>query len=87
MALRNMLLYRQVEEAGTTDVLTGLRNRFCYEHALEGVLDADAAPACCLYIDANGLHDLNNTLGHAAGDAMLVCIADALRRFESSLAP
>ena len=83
MALRNMRLYRQVEAAGTTDVLTGLRNRFCYEHALEGLLNAGTQPSCCLYIDANGLHDLNNTLGHAAGDAMLVCVADALRRFFS----
>lgn len=76
MALSNRRFYRQIEQASTTDALTGLRNRNCYERFLEQPYDP--VPACCLYIDANGLHELNNTLGHAAGDAMLTCIGSAL---------
>ena len=29
------------------------------------------SPAICVYIDANGLHELNNERGHEAGDLML----------------
>ncbi|MCH5268966.1 MAG: diguanylate cyclase, partial [Lachnospiraceae bacterium] len=32
----------------------------------------------CLYIDVNGLHELNNLLGHQRGDDMLCCVADTL---------
>ena len=76
MALSNRRFYDQIEQASITDALTGLRNRNCYERFLEHL--PSPAPACCLYIDANGLHELNNTLGHAAGDAMLTCIGSAL---------
>lgn len=30
------------------------------------------------YLDANGLHELNNHLGHKAGDEMLICIGTSL---------
>lgn len=61
------------------DALTGLRNRNCYESSLAGYAEQNVESLGCLYIDANGLHELNNTLGHAAGDAMLICIGDSLR--------
>lgn len=33
----------------------------------------------CIYIDANGLHEINNARGHLAGDQMLRFIADTLK--------
>lgn len=66
---------------GIMDALTGLRNRNCYENSLDRYAENAAESLCCLYIDANGLHELNNTLGHAAGDAMLICIDDSLRMY------
>ena len=36
------------------------------------------SPAICVYIDANGLHELNNERGHEAGDLMLRFVADSL---------
>ena len=37
-------------------------------------------PDCltCVYADANGLHELNNSQGHEAGDKMLKSVARAL---------
>ena len=32
----------------------------------------------CLYVDVNGLHELNNTMGHEAGDEMLMYISSKL---------
>lgn len=34
--------------------------------------------AICVYIDANGLHELNNERGHEAGDLMLRFVAESL---------
>ncbi len=81
MAQSNMKFYRQIERMGKIDALTGLRNRNCYESSLESYAAQTVDSLCCLYIDANGLHELNNTLGHAAGDAMLICIGDSLRMY------
>ncbi len=36
------------------------------------------SPAICVYIDANGLHELNNERGHEAGDLMLHAVAESL---------
>ena len=36
------------------------------------------SPAICVYIDANGLHELNNERGHEAGDLMLRFGAESL---------
>ena len=37
------------------------------------------APAACIYIDANGLHEINNERGHEAGDQLLRAVAERLR--------
>ncbi len=79
MALTNVNYYRLIHEMGTLDVLTGLKNRNCYEHSLADYTALKDTPLCCLYIDANGLHELNNHLGHAAGDEMLMFVSNALR--------
>lgn len=59
------------------DSLTGLMNRNSYHAALE-MLTADSRPWICIYLDVNGLHELNNHLGHQAGDKMLKAVADSL---------
>ncbi|WP_049962814.1 diguanylate cyclase [Ruminococcus sp. HUN007] len=66
------------EEKANTDVLTGLHNRNSYENYI-GKTDALKEKLTCIYIDANGLHELNNSKGHFAGDQMLRFIADTLK--------
>ena len=53
------------------DALTGLHNRNSYKKALASFCPETCNSFSCLYIDANGLHELNNTKGHDAGDSML----------------
>ncbi len=75
MALENIHSYHIIEKMGTTDALTGLLNRNCFQRALK-----EKKGVCgCVYMDANGLHDINNEKGHAAGDAMLSAVAAAMR--------
>lgn len=66
------------EKSANIDVLTGLQNRNRYETFCKG-LEKERKGTICIYIDANGLHEINNTQGHLAGDRMLRFIADALK--------
>lgn len=69
---------RMKEKLATTDLLTNLKNRNAYEQTL-AQYEANV-PAClsCVYADANGLHELNNSQGHAAGDKMLQTVSAVL---------
>lgn len=66
------------EKMATTDLLTNLKNRNAYEQILAQY--ERNVPAClsCVYVDVNGLHELNNSQGHAAGDKMLRTVAKVL---------
>ena len=63
---------------GTTDSLTNLRNRNAYEQMLEHYEKSRPNRLSCVYADANGLHELNNSQGHTAGDKMLQFVAHTL---------
>ena len=58
------------------DPLTGLANRAAFEDALgPATLAAVAAPFCALFIDLDRFKQVNDSGGHAAGDAMLCGVA------------
>lgn len=78
LALNNVNSYRLIREMGTMDALTGVRNRNFYQMELAEHTYEKRNSACCIYLDANGLHELNNHLGHKAGDEMLICIGTSL---------
>ena len=62
-----------------TDQLTGVLNRNSYEMQLRKGPELDAKTYFAVYVDVNGLHDMNNTKGHAAGDEMLRYVAQAMQ--------
>lgn len=64
----------------TMDLLIGVNNRNSYEKKKVGYLGLCKKDITCFYLDANGLHELNNTRGHQAGDEMLKMIAEELKR-------
>ena len=61
--------------ARDTDILTKLKNRYYYERQLEVYAEMDFESITCIYIDVNGLHEVNNEKGHEAGDDMLRRVA------------
>ncbi len=63
------------------DALTMLYNRHKFNEDLEELRKSDHSSLTCLYVDVNGLHELNNKLGHEKGDNMLCSVADALRKY------
>lgn len=69
---------QRLEIAANYDPLTGLMNRYGYHNALDASSSIGEGSFACVYIDVNGLHEINNHLGHQAGDQMLKCVADML---------
>ena len=61
------------------DSLTGLLNRNAYDDDLECIQATHDKPLTVVYVDMNGLHEINNHLGHAKGDSVLCCLANAMR--------
>ena len=72
-------IQRDIYLLGVTDQGTGLLNSVAYGHFLKRNEERVFSPAACIYIDANGLHELNNAQGHEAGDRMLRTVADHLK--------
>ena len=64
----------------THDALTGLPNRALLEERLAEALAVDARPPTVLFVDIDNFKDINDGLGHSAGDQILATLADRLRR-------
>ncbi len=65
--------------ASSHDSLTGLANRAAFELLLgRATANAERAPFCALFIDLDRFKHVNDTGGHAAGDALLRDVAAEL---------
>ena len=77
---------QKVEYLAHFDALTGLANRF-YFHQELGAAIRDLEPEhgiTLLGVDLDRFKEVNDTLGHAAGDSLLRQVADRLQAFGSS---
>jgi diguanylate cyclase (GGDEF)-like protein len=61
------------------DPLTGLLNRSAFDTRAAAQLSSGYLEACAVVIDLDGFKPVNDTLGHAAGDDVLVTIAHRLQ--------
>jgi diguanylate cyclase (GGDEF)-like protein len=85
VALENAKRYEELERSRAQirhqadhDALTGLANRLLFrEFAGEALARGTGA---LLYIDLDGFKVVNDELGHAAGDQLLVIVGERLRR-------
>jgi len=66
-------------ELASRDALTGLGNRFAFEQAIAGRL-REGRPFALFCLDLDGFKAVNDSLGHAAGDAVLRGVAARLAR-------
>ncbi len=80
MAITNLENHNIIKRMGAIDYLTGIKNRNSYEAELANYETATAENLWCVFVDVNGLHELNNSQGHKAGDTMLCTVADALKK-------
>jgi diguanylate cyclase (GGDEF)-like protein len=72
---------RNLTREATTDSLSGLANRAAFRARLESTLagpNRRAGHQAVLFVDLDDFKDVNDTLGHAAGDELLRVVADRL---------
>jgi diguanylate cyclase (GGDEF)-like protein/PAS domain S-box-containing protein len=62
------------------DTLTGLYNRNYFEEEMSRLGISRYSPIGIMICDLDGLKFINDTLGHQAGDQMLIQVADILRQ-------
>jgi len=74
----NKSMQKELEYAASHDSLTGLGNRMDFERALAAV-PADGGTHAVCFVDLDRFKAVNDTGGHAAGDAVLVQVAGILR--------
>lgn len=74
-------LQRQLVHSASHDDLTGLPNRVAFDRALSQAISSaqDNRRHCLLYIDLDRFKPVNDTAGHAAGDALLKQVAETIR--------
>jgi uncharacterized protein (TIGR02265 family) len=80
-ALLNARLLEQISHQATHDGLTGLPNRLVLKQAAEQAATRareSATTTALLFVDLDGFKSVNDSLGHAAGDALLVEVAARL---------
>jgi len=77
------LLSTELEYQANHDLLTGLTNRYAFEKYLKNHLlerRKDHPEATLLYIDLDQFKLVNDTCGHAAGDALLIQLSSVLKQ-------
>ncbi len=74
----------RLRHEATHDALTGLANRGFFQERLqqahERLRDEPACTSAVLFFDLDDFKEINDSLGHAAGDQMLVIVAQRLLR-------
>ncbi|MFC6566986.1 GGDEF domain-containing protein [Actinoplanes utahensis] len=71
-------LQNRLQQLADHDALTGLPNRAVFAAALRRHC-VSPDPVAVLFLDLDGFKQINDRLGHAAGDEVLVTVAEVLR--------
>ena len=84
---RRRQLEERLRQRALYDALTGLPNRSLFLESLDASMSANAYEQCAMFfVDLDNFKNVNDTLGHDAGDELLVVLAkrikEALRPFD-----
>jgi len=74
---------KALEYSATHDSLTQLPNRFLFNELIQRMLsraERHRNKVALLYLDLDGFKEINDTFGHAAGDLVLITIAQNVRK-------
>ncbi|MGH2892923.1 MAG: putative bifunctional diguanylate cyclase/phosphodiesterase [Solirubrobacteraceae bacterium] len=72
-------LQRELQHQASHDPLTDLGNRLLFAERVSEALERDPETVSVIFIDIDDFKTINDTLGHAAGDDLLVAVSQRLR--------
>lgn len=81
-AIVRVRLQNELERLALHDQLTGLANRKVIQETVGGGIERARLthrPLAVLFLDLDGFKGINDQLGHAAGDSVLVQVSDRIR--------
>ena len=81
--LEKRRLIEELRHVGCTDMLTGLKNRNEYMWKLNELKRKKLHSLGVIFIDINGLKQMNDTKGHEYGDAMIRKSAECIRKYSA----
>jgi len=82
VGIDNVLMFERLRHQSATDPLTGLFNRSRLREALNNEMNRKmryGTSFSCIMIDMDGFKTINDSLGHAAGDYLLIEFAKLLK--------
>ncbi len=77
-ATERIVAQSEIERLANIDTLTGTSSRFRFLNRLHGETRRTGASCTLFCIDLDRFKEVNDALGHAAGDAVLKCVAQRL---------
>jgi len=84
IALDNAHLFEAAQRGALYDPITGLPNRDLLTdrvaHSLAWTRDGDSEPIALILLDLDRFKVINESLGHAVGDSLLVAVGERLQR-------
>ncbi len=83
MILEYEAIQQEMAHQARTDPLTGLLNRRAFMEEIRrhcARLDREDSPGTLLFIDMDSFKAVNDRMGHAMGDAVLIKLAEMLRK-------
>ena len=81
--ISNYLLLQNLETLSTMDLMTGVKNRNTMNVAMDELVSGKTKleyPYSVIFVDLNGLKQVNDEMGHAAGDELLKSAASILQK-------
>ncbi len=78
-ALRRRDMVKKLHDMSYLDQQTRLGNRYALQHYMQHILDRGERDLGVIFCDITGLKRVNDTLGHAEGDALIVRASTAIR--------
>ena len=76
--VKRFIIEQKLHAISRLDQMTEMQNQNAFKMDITTINDIFQHSLACVYIDANGLHDLNNERGHAEGDKMLKCVSQTV---------
>lgn len=77
-SLKRRNLVKMLQHMSYSDQLTGFGNRYAMNEYIERIPDGESIGV--IFCDVTGLKRINDTKGHEAGDKLILCACESIRR-------